>query len=667
MLSYLSKPMMLRLLIALVLISLPSTQAADSDSDGVANTLDNCTAFFNPDQRDTNADGYGNVCDLDFDNDLVVNFLDLNIMAERFSQSAPYADALGDDVDINGDGHINFLDVFYFNGAFLGSPGPSAVNNAFDAATAARFLNQATFGARWSEIEELTASGNMVTWIDNQIAIPASSHEMRTRTLAIQMCFHTTGSGIFDGLYENSRQTAFWEIAIDGADQLRQRVALALSEILVVSDRSDMLAASQIGIAHYYDTLASHAFGNYRDLLQAVTLHATMGIYLSMVRSEKPQPALNIRPDENYARELLQLFTLGPHLLNPDGSKVLDVTGNPVPAYTQDDIEELARVFTGWNYSGIDWHTWFGLSDRTLPLVAVEVYHDTDPKTLLGGLALPGGQTAAQDLDAALDNVFAHSNVGPHVSRLLIQRLVTSNPTPEYIQRVASTFDDNGAGVRGDLSAVIKAILLDVEAQHGHILRPTSFGKLREPLLRLAHMRRTFNAIPVTLSGQRWTGVPCGQAAYNVYPSPFGPLSVSINQQPQNAPSVFNFFSPDYSPSGPVRDAGLFAPEFQMFNTSLAQTTAKVVSFEIQNDGFWGPGWVALDVADEIALAANPELLVEHLNMLLMSGQMTAGLEAQILAYLNDAALPGDATRDNVRARDAIMLITSSPDYLIQK
>lgn len=644
-----------------------SALAFDTDADGVSDSSDNCLLAVNPAQIDSDADGYGNFCDGDFNNDLRTDFLDLGILRLFFFASAPYSQPVADSVDMNSDGRIDFLDLGLLKAAFQRAPGPSAANGSFDSGEAARFLTQTTFGPTLGEIQALATAGDPEAWLEGQFAVAPSSHEILTRLYASWMCFDTPATQEVDGYYEPSRQAAWWAIALNGEDQLRQRVAFALSEILVVADTSDLLGGSQYAIADYYDMLAEHAFGNYRDLLQNVTLHATMGSYLSMVRNERAQPSLNIRPDENYARELLQLFSIGVHVLNLDGSKVLDQTGNPIATYDQADIEQLARVFTGWNYAGISWYEWPGLADRTLPMVAFEQFHDTDPKVLLGGEQLPGGQNAIQDLNAALDNVFEHPNVGPFLARLLIQRLVTSNPTPGYIARVASAFNNDGNGVRGDMKAVLRAILLDPEARQGHIYLPNRFGKLREPVLRMSHMRRAFAAVPVAFDGDRWTGEPCGQPTYYIYPSPFGPLQFSLGQQPQRAPSVFNFFQPDYAPPGPVRDNGLVAPEFQLFTTSLAPSTAGAISFEIQNNGIWGPGWVGLTLDQEIALAADPNALLDHLNLLLASGQLSDAMFADLLAHLNDPSLPTDNSRDEVRARDAIMLIALSPEYLIQR
>ena len=281
-------------------------------------------------------------------------------------------------------------------------------------------------------------------------------------------------------------------------DQLRQRLAFAWSQIFVVSDIDYVLANSKYGMANFYDTLARFADGNFRTLLEQVTLHPVMGIYLSMVRNEKANPALNIRPDENYAREILQLFTIGLHELNADGSVRRDGAGRPIATFDQATIEEFAKVFTGWNYDGVrSWtDTNVGTESRVLPMVPNEDFHDTSTKQLLGGQTLPAGQGAYADLTGALDNIFAHPNVGPFVSRLLIQRLVTSNPSSGYVGRVAAVFNDNGAGTRGDLRATVRALLLDDEARNGSQNLPETFGKIKEPSMRLTNLWRALDAQP---------------------------------------------------------------------------------------------------------------------------------------------------------------------------
>ena len=347
---------------------------------------------------------------------------------------------------------------------------------------AARMLTRATFGPTMASIAEYRTYPDAASWIDAQMALPASLVSPYTRA-------NSNGSN------PEARHEAWWNNALAGDDQLRQRVAFALSQLFVVSDVDAALANAQYGIADYYDMLAGSAFGNYRELLEDVALHPVMGVYLSMVLNERADEATNVRPDENFAREVLQLFSIGLHELDASARPV--PAGNPTPAYTQRTVEEFARVFTGWNYPAARRWNDTNISARNYegPMEPNEAFHDAGAKTLLNGAVAPAGLTARQDLEFALDNIANHPNVGPFISKQLIQRLVTSNPSPEYVARVSGTFDDDGAGTRGNLGAVVRAILLDPEARTGHLENP-DFGKLREPVVRMVHLWRALDAVP---------------------------------------------------------------------------------------------------------------------------------------------------------------------------
>ena len=347
----------------------------------------------------------------------------------------------------------------------------------------AQFLNQTTFGATEAEVQRVVSMG-FEAWIDAEMAKPPSLQLPHLRALPPPQ---------FPFQLQPDRADIWFRNVVNGDDQLRQRVAFALSEILVVSELG-ALVSLPFSLADYYDVLTRNAFGNYRDLMEEVTLHPSMGVYLSMLGNEKPDAALNIRPDENYARELMQLFTIGLVELNNDGSIVLDGQGQPVPTYDQAVIEGFAHVFTGWNYAGFaDFNLAFPTADnQTQPMQLYADFHDVGAKLLLGGTTLPAGQTGEQDLADALDNVFNHPNVGPFIALRLIQRLVTSNPSPDYVARVASAFNDNGLGERGDLAAVVKAILLDPDARPA--LRMELDGKIKEPLLRITQLWRAYGA-----------------------------------------------------------------------------------------------------------------------------------------------------------------------------
>ncbi|MFK8079001.1 MAG: DUF1800 family protein [Granulosicoccus sp.] len=518
-----------------------------------------------------------------------------------------------------------------------------------DSEAAARLLAQATFGATMGDIEEVKRLG-VQAWVDNQFSLQGTPH--------LEYAIEHPGSGSLSG----PRQHKWLIDAIDGSDQLRQRVAFAYSQILVVSDVTQTLRRNQYAMANYYDILLDNAFANYRDLLEDVTLNPIMGIYLSMLQNGRGDLEANTRADQNYAREVMQLFTIGQYELNLDGSIRRDLNGVPFPAYTQADVEEYARVFTGWSYADANRFDNVPAGSNTnkfLPMQPYPGFHDPNAKTLLGGIVTPAGISPQQDLDNALDSLFNHPNVGPFVGKQLIQRLVTSNPTPAYVARVASAFNNNGSGVRGDMRAVIRAILLDTEARSGHLNVP-DFGKLREPLLRWTHMWRAFNV-------QRGR-----QSTVNKYNhgSPYINQAASfMGQSPLSSPSVFNFFRPDYAPLGEIRDSDLVAPEAQIYTDAyILTTTAKLSGFaqifyQGANDNALNSSHI--DISEETSLASDPGALVSLLDLLLMSGQMSSGMRAVLVDHMNE--LPSDEAGRSQRVRDGITLIMASPSYLVQK
>jgi len=406
---------------------------------------------------------------------------------------------------------------------------------AISANEASRFLTQSTFGPTQQSIHELRTMG-IEAWLDEQFTLQGPAHLDYV-------------SNYSNGSNRAPRHEVWWNDVVLGQDQLRQRVAFALSQLFVVSDTGYTLRNSQLGITAYYDLLRNHAFGNFRELLEQVTLSPVMGLYLSMLQNAKTDPEASTRSDENFAREVLQLFTIGLHDLNLDGT----TDGNPV--FTQDHVEAFARVFTGWNYANTT--RWdrppFTGGDLISPMRPFASFHDSTEKTLLNGSIAPAGLTARQDLEFALDNIFNHVNVAPFVSKQLIKRLVTSNPTPAYIARVATVFNDDGAGERGNLQAVIRAILMDEEARQ--IPAFAAYGKLREPVLRLSHLWRAFNIQPGTQASER--------NEFNTGSPELMNLTSVTGQSVLRSPSVFNFFQPGFAPAGPVAAQNLVAPEFE--------------------------------------------------------------------------------------------------------
>jgi uncharacterized protein (DUF1800 family) len=399
------------------------------------------------------------------------------------------------------------------------------------------------------------------------------------------------------------------------------------------------------GMATYWDVLTRDAFGNFRQLLEDVTLNPVMGDYLDMVHNDKPNPRRNTQPNENYAREIMQLFTIGLYKLNQDGSQQLDLKGQPISTYDQDVVEGYAHVFTGWYWYQTAKPTWnYAPPNYRQPMMAFPEHHDTAAKTLLNGMKLPAGQTQAQDLKNGLDLIFNHPNVGPFLARRLIQRLVTSNPSPAYIARVARVFANNGRAVRGDMKAVVQAVLLDSEART--VSANNGYGHEREPIVRLANLYRAFNAASST-----------GKFVVNSQVFNFG-------QAPLYAPSVFNFFAPDYSQAGAIQDANLVAPEFEITTDTTVITSAnKMRSAVYQQSSSSNPDAIVLDLSAQTNLASNPASLVDSLNTLLMSGQMSSNMRTIVLNAVSK--IPAAAALE--RAQTAVHLIVTSPEFVIQK
>lgn len=496
---------------------------------------------------------------------------------------------------------------------------------------ASRFLSQATFGPNVDEINRLSTIGTNA-WLSEQFSKPQRLH-----FVYMNAAQSTVAPG--DRLREDQFFESFWQQAITGDDQLRQRVAFALSQIFVISYQNSTLASNARGVANYYDTLGAYAFRNFRDLLQAVTLHPMMGVYLSALDNKKT--AGTVEPNQNYAREVMQLFTIGLVKLNPDGT-----TATPyAETYTGDDIRGMADVFTGWSWSDSrdpnrDW----------LPMKNYPVDHEMAAKVMPGltasGLTIPANTSGEASLKIALDTLFMHPNTGPFIGRRLIQRLVTSNPSRAYVGRVAAAFADNGQGVRGDMKAVIKAVLMDREART--VPTSNSAGKLREPVIRLANWMRAFHA---TSSSGR----------FRMY-STDDPLS-RLAQTPMRAPSVFNFYRPDYQPPNTqISAVHLFSPEMQITEEMSVTGYLNFMHDTIQS-GTGVSSDIKADYTAELALAGTPELLVNRVDLLLMQSQMSFALRNQIIGAINSN--PNNSKINKVYL--AIFLTMASPEYIVQK
>ncbi len=525
------------------------------------------------------------------------------------------------------------------------APVAAAADLPADDRAAARFLTQATFGVRQADIDRVRAIG-INAWINEQIAAPRSVH----RTLTMSEFATNPNQGTANNTRPGTahRESAWWRITLEGPDQLRQRVAFALSQLFVVSVDNATLNNWQEGVAHYYDHLATHAFGDFRELLEEVTLSPMMGIYLSHLRNARADPVAGSLPDENYAREIMQLFTIGLHELQPDGTLRLDPRGLPVPTYDNSTIGEMARVFTGWSFASAapDNANNFrrGAANYIAPMSLFPAFNDPGAKTIVSGATLPAGQGGRAHLEATLDALFKHPNTGPFVARRLIQRLVTSNPSPAYVYRVAQKFADNGTGRRGDLGAVVRAILTDPEARSATVAVTPAFGKLREPILRLSALFRSFPLTP-NATTTRW----------------FVPnLDRDVAQAPLSASSVFNFFEPDYVKPGPLAAAGLYVPEFQI----LTDTTVITGTNLLYNNLFASPGGIQASTTPWLPLARQPDQLLARLNLLLTAGALSPPTLARLRAAYD--ALPA-STSDTDRVRTMAYLVMMSPEAAIQR
>lgn len=539
------------------------------------------------------------------------------------------------------------------------APKPAATPNPYtDPALAAggdgvRFLEQATFGPTQSDLAHLRSVG-FRAYLDEQFNTPASGYPTLTLYPAdnTQGCPNDPNNASVRGtcLRDNYNlyplRIQFHKNTLTGKDQLRQRVALALSEIMVVSGRD--LNDMPSWMAPYLQTLDRNAFGNFRQLLYEITLNPAMGRYLDMAGNNKSMP------NENYAREILQLFSVGLDQLNQDGTPRLDAQGNRIPTYDQNTITNFARVFTGWRIPAVAGQQ--GVADYINPMtVGSENNHDTGQKVLLNGQVLPVGQTSSQDLNAAIDNIFNHPNVGPFIGRELIHHLVTSNPSPAYVGRVAAAFNNNGAGVRGDMKAVINAILLDPEAR-GDLKTDPNYGHLREPVLYISNLLRAFNATSdYNLSGSNgFAGFSNGTANY----------PQTMDQDLFRSPTVFNYFPADYVMPGTT---DVYGPEFGILSTA---TTLKRANF-VNTLVFSGiaavppdkPSGTQLDLSSWQALAGNPQQLVDSLNALMMHGGMSSAMRSAIVQNVSNIS----ASSPLLRAQTAIYLIATSSQYQVER
>lgn len=513
-------------------------------------------------------------------------------------------------------------------------PPPPAVVLPTDA-QASRFMSQSSMGATKADISAIKANG-YDAWLTTQFATArATSHW----DWMVSQSFNVTAN--MNG--ETGFNPTVWRQAISAQDTLRQRVGLSLLDFLVVGISGLNTSWRQFVAAGYLDILLDNAFGNFRTLIEKISLSAGMGTYLTFLNNRKANTATGSQPDENYARELMQLFTIGLYKLNPDGSQQT-ANGKPIESYTPDDIAGLARVFTGFVLDSSDNTT----PDRMRrPLVQNAANHELGVKTFLG-TTIPANTDGMASLKIALDTIFAHPNVAPFVGKQLIQRLVTSNPSLAYVARISAVFENNGSGVKGDLRAVVRAILLDDEARNDANVTNPSFGKLREPVVRLTNWARAF-------------GVTSATEAWN-----FGDTSSTTNRLGQSigrAPSVFNYFRPGYvPPNTSIATSGFVAPEFQITNEPSVIAYVNYMQTLIQSGASDARG----NYTDILTKAADSQALVDELNLIFTANQLSAATITTIKGAIDSIIFTGTNGPIN-RVYIAILLVMASPEYVTQK
>nr|WP_315479914.1 DUF1800 domain-containing protein [uncultured Rhodoferax sp.] len=560
-------------------------------------------------------------------------------------------------------------------GRLLQRPGQqySRANTPEDAA---RFLLQAQFSASDAEIAAVQQH-TYSDWLAQQFDAPLGQTGWDWLNERGYGSIDNT-TRYFDHFYPGDYMV--WNQLMTAPDAVRKRLALALSEFFVVSLTGLDFAWRSHAMAHYWDTLARHALGNFRDLLEEVTLNPAMGHYLNTKGNQKENAATGRVPDENYAREVMQLFTIGLVQLNADGSEKTGANGQRLETYTQSDVTQLARVFTGYDFDqrqnvtvviDPEGKRKVGNTNFAKQHMALTANRHSEQEVRFLGTTIAAKTSGGDALKKALDTLFQHPNVGPFFGKQMIQRLVTSNPSPAYVARVSAVFADNGAGVRGDLRAVFAAILLDDEARSPAGLSNPQFGRLREPMLRLVQWGRTF-------------GIASAQGSWKM-----GDLSnpaTQLGQSPLRSPSVFNFFRPGYVPPATQMAAnGAAAPEFQIVTESSVAGYINYLQGVVRNGIYVNDPDLPNNVSNsknpkagfdikasytpELALAADAKALVARLNLLLCAGQLPAALQARMVTALNatplNATSPSDKRLDRVAA--AVLLTMAAPQYLVQK
>lgn len=507
-----------------------------------------------------------------------------------------------------------------------------------------RFLAQSSFGADPDLIDHVVTVG-IGGWMDEQLSPPVPT---------MTNVFMYNNGPLTAGTFPSFWSRGWWRAAMTGPDQVRLRMGNALSQILVIScSGNDVLRQNSFVQADYYDILLAHSLGNYRDLLENVTWSTQMGFYLSHLQNRKSDAAIGRYPDENYAREIMQLFTIGLWELNTDGTRKLDSGGNAIPTYDNTTITEVAKVFTGFGFGGPNASNFFTTvngNDYIHPMKMWDGEHEPGEKHLFPGAVIPAGQTGTEDVEDALDILCAHPNVGPFVSKLLIQRFTSSNPSAAYVNRVASIWNNNGTGARGDLKAVCEAILMDPEARTPNA-RGDASGKVREPYLRMVALMRAFTA--------RNARTPA------TFPVWTGDFPKTMGQQPLWSPTVFNFFLPDHKPAGELRDRGLCAPELEIASTDRLINTDNFLQRVIDR----GMDPYTMGTSDILycnfshaqSISGDAAALVDHLDELLTWGSLSSSTRQAVIT-----AVQTQSTAE-LKVETAVHLIIESPDFVVLK
>ena len=563
-----------------------------------------------------------------------------------------------------------------------------------DLEAASLLASRATFGMTYEQITEMAEQG-LDEWLQEQLNMECTSFT-RWEDRMVEM-YEDGELDEFIDIFDIDTEiddpawavilrfgpfdTIWYMAARYGPDQLCQRVAWALSQIFVVSDFA--VGNNPYSYTSYYDILLKNAFGNYRELIEDVTYSAQMGVMLSHVNNSRARPEIRLYSDEKYARELMQLFSVGAVQLNIDGTMKTEESVDYIPAYDAEDIANLARVMTGFAFDGE--HANFGAQwtqGWDLPMMMFEWHHDHDEKVILGDTIIPAGQRGRKDVSDALDAIHEHSNVGPFIGKALIQRLVTSNPDPEYVQRVAEAFNDDGQGVRGNLKHVVKTILTDPEAANP--AHPERFGKLREPVLRVMNLHRMF---PTSVVGEDTRGL-----SEPFYVPNLDQMYQPGNQRPLGSPTVFNFYSPFHSPQGGLSDNKVVAPEFQILDmkatielsntiwqrlvyddpeTSENRRSGWFVPYYYQDESDSESHWAPLmthDISGYVDLAETPSELVDRLDLVMSYGRLNGATRTQFIQRIEQIPITDSNENGDLRDRVwfAIWYMSSLPDYIVE-